>query len=186
MQKLIFGIVGGLASGKTTLAEYLSETYSCNTYRYSSMLRDILTRVYVEESRTNLQTLSTFLREQYGQDVMSKVIAKDVEHDPNDIVVVEGIRRPSDITYLRELPGFHLIFVDADQRIRYERIVSRGENTDDAFKTFESFQADEAAEADRLISEIAKEATYTIDNNGDKDAFFAQAEAILIQIGYAH
>lgn len=186
MNKLIFGIVGGLASGKTTLAEYLSSTYACNTYRYSSMLRDILARIYVDESRHNLQTLSTFLRDQYGQDVMSKVIAQDVERDPHDIVVVEGIRRPSDITYLRELPGFHLIFVDADQRTRYERIISRGENTDDAFKTFAAFQADEAAEADRLISEIAKEAEFTIDNNGDKAAFFAQAEAILQQIGYGN
>lgn len=182
MNKLIFGIVGGLASGKTTLAEHLSTTYNCNTYRYSTMLRDILERIYVEETRSNLQELSTFLRSQFGQDVMSKVIAKDVERDPNDIVVVEGIRRPTDITYLRELPGFHLIFVDAEQHLRYERIIQRGENKDDAFKTFEAFQADESAEADRLISEIAKEAEFTIDNNGSKEKFFAQADAIIQQI----
>lgn len=182
--KLIFGIVGGLASGKTTLAEYLSESYNCNTYRYSTILRDILDRVYVEQSRHNLQQLSTFLRTEYGQDVMSKVIAKDVERDEKEIVVVEGIRRPSDITYLRNLPGFHLIFVDATQRTRYERITTRGENADDAFKTFEAFQEDEKAEADKLIAEIAKEAQFTIDNNGSKEAFFTQAEAILKDIGY--
>lgn len=186
MNKIIFGIVGGLASGKTTLAEYLGKAYKCNTYRYSTMLRDILNRIYVEQSRTNLQQLSTFLRETYGQDVMSRVIAQDVDNDQNDIVVVEGIRRPTDITHLRELPGFHLIFVDANQRIRYERIVSRGENPDDAFKTFEAFQKDEAAEADRLISEIAREASYTIDNNSNKEAFYAQAETILQEIGYGN
>ena len=184
--KLIFGIVGGLASGKTTLAEYLSETYNCNTYRYSTMLRDILDRVYVEQSRTNIQELSTFLRATYGQDIMSKVIAKDVAEDPNGIVVVEGIRRPTDITYLRELPGFHLVFVDADQRIRYERITALGENSDDSTKTFEAFQKDEAAEADRLISEIAKEAAFTINNDGDLDAFYTQANAILEKIGYEY
>lgn len=182
--KLIFGIVGGLASGKTTLAEYLSETYNCNTYRYSTMLRDILDRIYVDQSRHHLQQLSTFLRTTYGQDVMSKVIAKDVERDEKDIVVVEGIRRPTDITYLRELPGFHLIFVDAKQQTRYERIIARGENTDDAFKTFEAFQEDEKAEADKLIAEIAKEAQFTIDNNGTKESFFTQADAILNNIGY--
>ena len=184
MDKLIFGIVGGLASGKTTLAEHLSETYHCNTYRYSTMLRDILERIYVDQTRTNLQELSTFLRQQFGQDVMSKVIAHDVANDDNDIVVVEGIRRPTDITYLRELPGFHLIFVDAEQRTRYERIIEREENPDDAFKTFETFKQDEAAEADRLISEIAAEAEYTLDNNGTRDNFFAQADAIIKKIGY--
>jgi dephospho-CoA kinase len=183
--KLIFGIVGGLASGKTTLAEYLSETYNCNTYRYSTVLRDILDRVYVDQSRHNIQELSTFLRTTYGQDIIGKVIAKDVDGDANDIVVVEGIRRPTDITYLREIPGFQLIFVDANQQIRFERITARTENSDDAGKTFEQFQKDEAAEADRLISEIAKEAAYTIDNNGDIASFYKQAEAVLKQIGYA-
>jgi dephospho-CoA kinase len=150
------------------------------------MLRDILDRVYVEQSRHNIQELSTFLRATYGQDIMSKVIARDVAADPNDIVVVEGIRRPTDITYLKEMPGFHLIFVDADQRVRYERITARGENSDDTTKTFEAFQKDESAEADRLIADIAEEAEYVIDNNGDLDSFYTQAENILKQIGYGN
>lgn len=184
--KLIFGIVGGLASGKTTLASYLAETYSCNTYRYSTMLRDILDRVYIEQSRENLQELSTFLRGAYGQDVMSTVIAKDVANDPKDIVVVEGIRRPTDITYLRELPGFHLIYISTDEKIRYNRIIERGENADDTSKTFAQFQKDESAEADKLISEIAKEAEYTISNNGNRKELYEQAEHILKNMNYEH
>src|SRR5690349_1693613 len=94
--KIILGFVGDLASGKGTAAKYLSQKHNANTYRFSTMLRDILKRVYVPDSRENLQTLSTFLRQSYGQDVMSRVIAEDVARDTNNLVIVEGIRRPSD------------------------------------------------------------------------------------------
>ena len=100
--KIIFGFVGDLASGKGTAAKYLQEKYGATTYRFSTMLRDILDRVYVPKSRENLQQLSTFLRESYGQDVMSRVIAEDVARDNNTLVIVEGIRRPSDIEYLKK------------------------------------------------------------------------------------
>src|SRR5258705_11222957 len=102
-RKIILGFVGDLAGGKGTICQYLKERYKVNSYRFSNMLRDILDRIYVEQNRENLQDLSTFLRQRYGQDIMSKVIAKDVQNDPNPIVAVEGIRRPTDITYLQEL-----------------------------------------------------------------------------------
>jgi dephospho-CoA kinase len=184
MSKIILGFVGDLAGGKGTIANYLKENYGVNAYRFSTMLRDILDRVYVDQSRDNMQTLSTFLRENYGQDVMSKVIAKDVEHDTNDLVVVEGIRRPTDITYLSEIPGFHLIYITADPKIRWERLVKRAENPGDTEKTYEEFLEDEQAEADRLIKELGAQAEITINNDRTMDELFAQLEKILQDYGY--
>lgn len=65
---------------------------------------------------------------------MSKVIALDVENDSNPIVAVEGIRRPTDITYLEKLPGFNLIYITADPKIRWERLVKHLENPGDTEK----------------------------------------------------
>lgn len=181
-KKIILGFVGDLAGGKGTIAQYIKDKYATNTYRFSTMLRDILDRVYVEHTRENMQNLSTFLRENYGQDVMSKVIAKDVENDTNNLVVVEGIRRPTDITYLQEIPGFHLIYITADSKIRWERLVKRAENPGDPEKTYEEFLADEQAEADRMIKELGAKAEITIDNNGTMDELFVQVEHIISQL----
>lgn len=180
--KIILGFVGDLASGKGTVCKYLLEKYGTQSYRFSTMLRDILKRVYLENSRNNLQTLSTLMRENFGQDIMSRVIAEDVKNDPSEIVAVEGIRRPTDITYLEKNPGFHLIYITADSKLRWERLIKRNENPGDDKKTYEQFLADEQAEADRLIKELGAKAEYKIVNNGNTEEFYSQIEEILKKI----
>jgi len=182
--KIILGFVGDLSSGKGTAAKYLKEKYNSNSYRFSTILRDIINRLYLPETRGNLQNISTVLRENFGQDVLSKVIAEDVKNDPNEIVVVEGVRRPTDITYLREIPGFHLIYITAESKLRWERLVKRGENEDDTEKTYEEFLKDEQAEADILIKELGKSAEYTIHNNLGFEEFYVEIEKVLNEIKF--
>lgn len=180
--KIILGFVGDLSAGKGTICQYLKDKYGVNSYRFSTMLRDILHRIYVKESRENLQTLSTFLRVNYGQDIMSNVIAKDVENDPREIVAVEGIRRPTDITYLNKMDNFHLIYVTAAPEIRWQRMVKRNENRGDSEKTLESFLKDEQAEADTLIKGLGKEAEFTITNDGTFEELYQKVEQIISKI----
>jgi len=180
--KIILGFVGDLASGKGTVCKYLKEKYNVNAYRYSTMLRDVLQRLYLPNSRGNMQLLSKVLRENFGQDLMSKVIAEDVKNDSGEIVAVEGIRRPTDISYLEKMPGFNLIYITANPEIRWERLVKRAENPGDAEKTYEQFLQDERAEADRLIKELGRRAKFTINNNGDWQEFYDQIEKILNQL----
>lgn len=182
MNKIIFGLVGELAAGKGTFAKYVQEKYPCNIYKFSTMLRDVLDRLYVEKTRENLQELSTFVRAQYGQDVLSKVIAKDVEKDTGEIVIVDGIRRPTDITYLKEIPGFHLVYITGESKLRYERLVKRNENPGDDKKTYEQFLKDEQSEADKLIGELGKQAAFTLVNNGTLTEFHQSIDAILTQL----
>lgn len=185
-QKIILGFVGDLAGGKGTICKYLKEKYGVNSYRYSTMLRDVLNRLYIPESRENLQLISKILRENFGQDLLSKVIADDVAHDPAKLVAVEGIRRPTDITYLEKMPGFNLIYITAEAKTRWERLVKRAENPGDSEKTFETFLKDEQAEADKLIKELGTKAQYKIDNNGSFEEFYNQMENILKTIGYGN
>lgn len=178
-KKIILGLVGDLAAGKGTIAKYLQEKNGASTYKFSTMLRDMLDRIYVEKTRENLQSISTFLRENYGQDLMSKVIAKDVANDTGNIIVVDGIRRPTDISYLKELEGFRLIYITADQKTRWERLVKREENPGDDKKTFEEFCRDEQAEPERLIQELGKEAEVRIDNDGSVEELYTTIEKII-------
>jgi dephospho-CoA kinase len=182
MQKIIFGLVGDLAAGKGTVAKYLKDKYNVNTYRFSTMLRDILHRIHIKETRESMQKLSTFIRENFGQDVMSEVISKDVENDANNLVIVDGIRRPSDIVYLKNNPGFNLVYITANPKIRWERLVKRNENKGDSEKTFEQFLADEKAEAEMLIKQVGAESDYTINNDGDVDELHKNIEKILEKI----
>ena len=182
MSKVILGFVGPIASGKGTVCQYLKEKQQASVYRFSTILRDILDRLYLEQSRDNMQNLSLDLRQRFGDDLLASVIAKDVGSDSASVIAVDGVRREPDIKYLKELPGFHLINITADQKVRYDRIVKRGENADDTQKTFAMFKEDEQKEAELQIKKVAKLAEFTINNNGTLDQLGQQVENILEKI----
>jgi dephospho-CoA kinase len=178
-KKIIIGLVGGLAAGKGTIAQYAKEKYSASTHRFSTMLRDVLNRLYLNISRENMQLLSTILRKNFGEDLMAKVIAKDVEADTSQVVIVDGVRRFADIKYLRQIDGFILARVVADVNTRYQRLTQRGENEDDKNKTLEQFVEDHKKEADLEIPAVMDEADLEIDNNGNLDDLYSQLDKII-------
>ena len=180
--KIILGFVGDLAAGKGTVCAYLKKKYGCNAYRFSTMLRDVLDRMHIEKSRENLQTVSRVLRENFGQDLLSKSIVGDVVNDPQMIVAVEGIRRPTDVAYLEKLPGFQLIYLTAEPQLRWHRLIKRNENPGDDKKTFEQFLTDEQVEADQLIKKFGQQAKFTINNNGNFEEFYREMDKILARI----
>jgi len=179
MAKLILGIAGEMGSGKGTIAKHVMEQRGGGTHRFSTILRDILDRVHLEQSRENIQTLSTILRKNFSEDILAKAMLHDAEGDAHDIVIIDGVRRLADIVYLRELPHFKLVYVEADMEIRYERIVKRGENSDDAKKTFEEFKKDHEDESEDQIRELKNYADYVINNDGTYEELHMQVDKII-------
>jgi dephospho-CoA kinase len=179
MPKIIIGLVGLQASGKGTAAKYLSEKYGASTHRFSTMLRDVLNRLYIDISRDNLQILSSMLRGNFGEDLMARVIAKDVENDKNEIVIVDGVRRFTDLFYLEKIANFKLVSIETSQSNRYQRLVNRGENTGDKEKTLEQFVDDEKREADREIPDVMKTATTIWNNDQDLKDLHKQIDELL-------
>jgi len=177
--KIILGFVGQIASGKGTAVEYLKTTFGASSYRFSGMLKDILKRLYLDLSRENYQTLSQALRENFGEDILARVMAEDVKNDTHDIIAIDGVRRPGDVSQLTKIPGFVLIHITADIGKRYERITQREEKVDDKTKTFEEFRTDHMREAEIKIEEIAAHAHETVDNNGTIEELYIQLDALV-------
>ena len=168
-----------MASGKGTIAKYATEKYNARTWRFSTMLRDVLDRLSLEQSRDNMQTLSTILRQNFGEELFARVMAEDVKKDTSEIIVVDGVRRLADIKYLKEIPQFKLAYLEADMQKRYERIVKRAENSDDAKKTFEVFKKAHEDESELQIKDLKNDADFLIDNNGSYEDLYAQVDKIL-------
>lgn len=177
--KIILGLVGLISAGKGTVAEHLEKKYEANVYKFSTMLRDILDRLYLDITRHSMQTLSTILRQNFSEDLMAKVITKDVKKDTNEIVVVDGIRRLADIKYLKKLPEFKLARVVVDPKIRYERLILRAENTGDTKKSFKEFLADDKKEAEIEIPKVMKTAEIELNNNSNFNELYKQIDKII-------
>lgn len=179
MAELILGLTGPFASGKGTVKEYVIKKYGARDCRFSTILRDVLSRVDLPTSRDNLIKISTVLRQTFGEDLLAKAIAKDASNLDSKIVVIDGIRRMTDIGHLINLNHFVLVSVDADPKIRYERLVSRNENEGDGAKTFEGFLVDHERETEVTIPEVMSFAKEKINNDGDFDSLYKQIDTII-------
>jgi dephospho-CoA kinase len=177
--KIIIALVGQIACGKEEVKKYIAKKYNTKDCRFSNPLRDIVRRLDITESRENLQKLSTTLRSTFGEDLLAKVISDDASKLDSEIVVIDGVRRMADIKYLKELPTFYLIKVDAGEKIRFERMKSRNENIGDKEKTFEHFLSDQNSEAEKEIPEVMDFAEIAIINNGTLDELYAETDKII-------
>jgi dephospho-CoA kinase len=179
MTRIVLGLAGEMASGKGTVSEYLNKICNTSQHRFSTMLRDVLDRLHLEQSRDNLQNLSTIIRKTYGEDTLAKVMAEDAKLDDAEVIVVDGVRRLDDIKYLKDLPEFKLVYMDVDIKTRYERIIERSENIDDQSKTFEQFVQESKNESEVQIASLKDYADVIIDNNGEVEELYKQIDELV-------
>src|SRR6478672_7556726 len=122
----ILGIGGTNGSGKDTVSDMLANDYG---WRFVSVSRDLfipeLKRRGEPLERFNMAALTTEWREKYG---MGVVIDKAIEHAKQidsglENIVISSLRHPGEVDRVHELGG-QVIWVDADPKVRYERINS--------------------------------------------------------------
>ncbi len=181
-KKIIIGLTGQIACGKGVIKKFLIEKYKASDYRFSTILRNILDRLDIEQSRKNMQKISIALRKTFGENVLAKAMAKDADEDKDDFIVIDGIRRMADIKYLKNVKGFFLVSVKADKKIRYQRVVQRNENKGDNKKTFAQFLNDEKQETELEIPKTMKKANFVIDNNGTWEELWEQIHQLVKKI----
>jgi len=157
----------------------LAERYDYLFVSVSNLLRDELKRRELPIERENLRNLSAEWRRESGLGVL---VIKAVElfkqnKEKYKGVVMASLRNPGEADEIHALGGT-LIWVDADPKIRYDRIFSR-QRTDEDNKTFEEFLAEEQAEmlhsgdeATLNMSGVKDRADIILENNGnDIEAF---------------
>ncbi len=180
--KIILGIVGQISSGKTTVANYLAEKYDGTIFGFSQPLRRVLEVLNISRSRENLANLSSILRRQFGDDTILKALINEIREAPSKVVLVEGLRRQDDFEALKTLPGFHLIAIAAEEKLRFQRLTARRQNPDDANKTWEQFLIDEKQEAELQIPSVMKQAEFTLNNNLGHEKLIEQLQVMTDKI----
>lgn len=177
--KIILGISGEIASGKDTVGKYLAEKYGVLALRFSQPLRDILDRLYLEQNRGNMATLSLHIRKTFGEDTLSKVMLADAENSNEDFVVVDGVRRLPDIVHMETSEHFYFAYVEASSEKRYVRLTQRRQNSDDATKTPVQFEKDAKLETELQIASLKERADFVINNDGTLEELYVQIDQMM-------
>ncbi len=184
MPKLIIGLVGQAGCGKGTAADLLRNEYGAGYVRFSSFLGSMLDLLAIEKSRENMIKISNAMRAEFGEDVLSYTVEKYALSAEQDIVVVDGIRRPQDIVALEPLPQFKLIAIDVPAELRFERMKKRGEKATEADMTWEQFLNEEKAPTEVSIPRVMDRAWRSIRNDGTKEEFEAAVRQTMKDLGF--
>lgn len=178
-KKIIIGLVGLLAVGKTTFVDYCRKKYNAVSFRFSDSLRGGLALFGLDISRENLQTISTIMRQNFGENILAKAMTKRVNESAAKLIIIDGVRRFTDLENLKDIAGFHLIAIKTDAKLAYQRYIDRNENIGDAAMSYDTFLEKQKAEADRQIPQVIETTKITVANNGSFEDYYKKIGQII-------
>lgn len=130
MNRIVIGLVGPIASGKGFLGKYLENRGFCYTST-SDRVRDEAHRQGISPTRENLQDIGNQLRENFGVEVLVVRCLTLISNEA-DLVVIDGMRNPGEVRFVKEQLGGCIIGLDAPEELRLkwylERAKRRGED----------------------------------------------------------
>ena len=144
----LIGIAGTNGSGKDTVGHLLAQKHNYLFISASDLLREECRKRNLPVERENLRAISAEWRREGGLGVLVDKALQEYENHPGQYagLAVASVRNPGEGDRVHELGGI-LVWVDADSRVRYDRIqaANRGRGEEDT-KTFAQFLAEEEAE----------------------------------------
>lgn len=186
---LIIGVSGTNGSGKDTVAKVLSERYGFYAASATDMLGAELTRRGLPHERENKRMVSAEWRREHGLGVIVDKAVEEAKAAGYDKLVVGSLRNPGEADRVHELNG-QMIWVDADPKIRYERIQKNDRGRVEDAKTFEQFLSEEGVEmshsgdsATLSLAGVKSKADRMIENNGNSiEVFERDLEELLADL----
>jgi dephospho-CoA kinase len=178
----IIGITGTIGAGKGTLVDYLVNHYGYQHYSVRNYLIREAQKQNLPLNRDTYVQIANTLRKIHSPSFIIDELYKEAANNGVN-AIIESIRTPGEIASLREKDDFTLWAIDAEPKIRYERIVARQSETDRiSFDIFLSNEQREMSSTDPNKQNLAAcimQADVLFMNNDNMETLFEQVEAYL-------
>lgn len=185
---IIIGITGTIGAGKGTIVEYLVFKYGFKHFSGRQFISEELGRRGLENNRDNQILVANDLRAKHSPSFIAEELYKQaLENTQSDRFIIESLRTIGEIEALRSKnEPFYLFAVDADQKIRYERIIKRKSINDSV--TFEKFSEQEKVEMystdpnKQNLTACINLADYVFKNDDDLETLHYQIDEVMTKL----
>lgn len=182
---ITIGITGTIGAGKGAVVDFLI-TKGYKHYSAREFIIQEMQKRRLEPIRDNMNAVANDLRKtNFSGYIISELLSEAKKNGVD--AVIESVRSMGELQLLREnAENFYLFGVNADPKLRYERILKRGQSTDHV--TFEKFIDDERKELvsaeiwNMNINQCMANADYVFENNGTLEDLHAKVEEVLKKI----
>lgn len=174
---IIVGITGTLGAGKGTIVDFLVQNKQFKHYSVRGYLLEEIKKRGLPENRDFMVKVANDLRQKHGSSYIVEQLFLEAK-ESNSNTIIESIRNVGEIEALQKLGNFILIGVDADPKIRYERIINRASETDNI--SYEVFLENEKREMNsnnpnsQNIKACMDKANIIFDNSKDFENLYKQ------------
>ncbi len=179
---IVIGITGTLGAGKGTVVNYLVEHKGYVHFSARGFIARIITRRGLEVNRDTLTAIGNEIRSNNHAGYVIEALYNEAAATGKDCII-ESVRTLGEVELLRSKSNFFLLAVDAEPRLRFERIMKRKSETDNV--DFETFLANEKREMhssnpnNQNLSACIAQADFTVTNNGTIKNLESQIETFL-------
>ncbi len=173
----IIGLAGTHASGKDTVADYLVKNHGFFHVSTGDIVRDVALDKYGSVERPVLYKTANEIRTNHGHGATGHMALDkfDEVKDKYKGLVVSGFRAIAEAQAVKDKGGV-IVFIDAPQQVRFERLRERA-RVEEGDLSFEEFKKRESAENGGVdpafdISAIKSISDYEISNKTNNKAEF--------------
>ena len=174
----VIAFVGFPASGKSVASE-IAARMNIPVVVMGDVIREEVSRSGLPLSDENLGSMGDELRRKEGMDAIARRCVPGIKNLEADVVMVDGVRGIAEVSSFREEFGddFLLVGVEASERTRYERMVSRARS--DTLESFEEFRKRDEREERWGLEHAMRAADITLVNEGSLDDFKVKIKDLL-------
>lgn len=177
---MIIGLTGKNGAGKGEVARFFSDS-GYEYHSLSDVVRDEIVKGGHAVTRELLIKTANDLRHKFGAGVLAERIIESLS--PEAHAIVDSIRNPFEVEALRRHKSFHLLTIDADPKVRFERLVNRNREGDprtyEAFLELEAREAQTPDPASQQLNRTAQMADAIVYNNGTTEELKEQVRQVV-------
>ncbi|MCK9302071.1 MAG: AAA family ATPase [Bacteroidales bacterium] len=178
---IVVGITGTIGAGKGTIVNFLVVKYGFKHFSVRNFISKEILKRGLKVDRDSLTAVANELRAKHSPSYIIDCLYEEALKTGENCII-ESIRTPGEIEALRKKEFFTLVAVDADPKVRYNRIIARASETDHV--SFETFLANEQREYStdnpnkQNLKKCIELADYYVENNGTVEDLYKKLEKI--------